>query len=64
MSLLRLVIGVLVTFVWAVAWTAAIIQHDYEGVGAVTPVFLIVVGALFGEPVVNQIRGKDRNGVS
>ena len=61
MSTLRLVVGVVVTLVWAAAWLTAIISSDYSGVGGLTPLMLLVVGYLFGADAVKVLRGNDKD---
>jgi uncharacterized membrane protein YeaQ/YmgE (transglycosylase-associated protein family) len=61
MNVLRLLVAVTVTLIWAAAWIAAIVTGDYEGVGAITPVMLGVVGYLFAREWMSARNGKDRD---
>lgn len=64
MSVLRIAVGIIVTVIWAGAWIAAIVTGDYSGIGAITPVMLLVVGALYGAEaaaLLRRMNGK-RNG--
>lgn len=65
MSVLRIVVGIVVTLIWAGAWTTAILTGDYSGIGAITPVMLLVVGALYGGEafaLLRKVNGKDDDG--
>lgn len=60
MNSIRVIVAFIVTIVWAASWIAAIITHDYQGIGLVTPVMLLVVGYLFAKEAINSIKSNGK----
>lgn len=57
MNLLRIIVAMVVTLVWAAVWVVAIVTHDYQGIGAITPVMLLVAGYLFAREAIKGLKG-------
>ncbi len=61
MNSLRVTVAIVVTFIWAASWIAAILTRDYQGIGLITPVMLLVAGYLFAKEALSAYRGNQAN---
>ena len=61
MSRLTPLAALVILIIWAVSALDGIVLHDYEALQFVTPIMLILAGALFGVEVVRR-NGRKRNG--
>ncbi len=60
MSGLQEFVVITATLIWAVAWIAAFVEHDYSGVTTLTPVMPAIVAGIFGAQFIR--RRKNGNG--
>jgi hypothetical protein len=63
MNSIRVLVAIVVTFIWAASWIAAILTRDYQGIGLITPVMLLVAGYLFAREALSAYK-ENKNGSS